>query len=105
VLAFFVRQRTREIGIRMALGADARSVRRFVMRQGLAIGTFGVLIGLAGAIATGRVLQSLLFDVSATDPLVLSLATACLLTATVSATWIPMRAATRTNPMLVMGSD
>jgi putative ABC transport system permease protein len=105
VLAFFVRQRTREIGIRMALGADAGNVRGFVMRQGLAIGAFGVLIGLAGAITTGRFLQSLLFDVSATDPLVLFLATACLLAATVSATWIPMRAATRTSPMLVMGSD
>jgi ABC-type antimicrobial peptide transport system permease subunit len=105
VLAFFVRQRTREIGIRMALGADAATVRRFVLRQGLAICGAGVLIGITTAAAGGRLLDALLFGVRATDPLVLSATAAVLVIATVIATLLPTRVATSTDPMLVMRSD
>jgi putative ABC transport system permease protein len=105
VLAFFVRQRRREIGIRMALGADPSNVCRLVLRKGIGIGVLGVLIGIAAAAAAGRLLQSLLFGVSATDPLVLSATAATLLAATVAATLLPTRLAARTDPLLVMRSD
>jgi hypothetical protein len=105
VLAFFVRQRTREIGIRMALGADAKNVRQFVLSHGLIVGITGVSIGMVGAIALGRVMRTILFEVSPADPLVLSLAAASLLAATLAATLVPTRLAARTDPLLVMRNE
>ena len=105
VLAFFVRQRTREIGIRIALGATPSRVRVFVLRHALTIGIVGVLIGLAGATMMGRLVQPLLFGVTATDPLVLSSTGLALLVAIVGATLGPTRSATRTNPLLVLRSE
>ena len=105
VLAFFVRQRRREIGIRITLGANPAQVRRVVLRQGLIIGMFGVLIGIASAAAAGRFVQPLLFGVSATDPLVFSGTAIALLMATVAASLLPVRLATRTDPLIVMRSD
>ena len=105
VLSFFVRQRTREIGIRMALGAAPQRVRRWVLRQALMIAGSGILAGLVAAIAAGRMIESLLFEVSATDPLVLAAAAAVILSATLAATIVPTRFATRTDPMLVMRGD
>jgi predicted permease len=105
VLAFFVRQRAREIGIRVALGAEPSSVRRYVLRQGLTIGALGVTIGLVGAVLAGRVVESLLFGVSTLDPLVLSATGAALIAATFAASILPARQALRTDPFLVMRSD
>jgi putative ABC transport system permease protein len=104
-LSFVVRHRRREIGIRMALGAAASNVRRLVLLQGLAIGLLGVILGLASAVAVGRVLQPLLFEVTATDPLVLAGTAASLLAAVFFATLLPTRAATRTDPLLVLRSQ
>lgn len=104
-LSFLVRQRRREIGIRMALGATSSSVRRVVMRHGLMIGTLGVLLGLAATVAAGRLVQPLLFAVTATDPLVLATTTAALLVATIAATVLPTRLAMRTNPLLVLRDE
>ncbi len=104
-LSFVVRQRRREIGIRMALGAAASNVRRLVLLQGLAIGLLGVGLGLVSAVAAGRLIQPLLFDVTATDPLVLVGTATALLAAVFFATLLPTRSATRTDPLLVLRSQ
>jgi putative ABC transport system permease protein len=98
VMSFTVAQRTREIGIRMALGANRSDVLRMVVGEGIALATVGAVAGLAGALAFTRVLRTLLFDVSLSDPatyvgivLVLGLAAAV-------ASWIPARRATRVSP-------
>jgi putative ABC transport system permease protein len=101
-LSFVVRQRRREIGIRMALGAAASNVRRLVLLQGLAIGLLGVGLGLASAVAAGRLIEPLLFDVTTTDPAVLVGTAAALLAAVFFATLLPTRTATRTDPLLVL---
>jgi putative ABC transport system permease protein len=105
VLSFLVRQRRREIGIRMALGATPSNVRHIVLRRGLTIGALGVLLGVALALAIGRLVQPLLFDVTATDPLVLVGTAASMLTSVFAATVLPTRLATRTDPLLVLRSD
>jgi putative ABC transport system permease protein len=78
-LSFFVHQRRREIGIRIALGAVPSKVRHLVMRHGIMIGTLGVLLGMAAAVAVGRLIQPVLFAVAPTDPLVLIGAAAAVL--------------------------
>jgi putative ABC transport system permease protein len=88
-LSFFVRQRRREIGIRMALGAAPSNVRRLVLRQGVTMGALGVLLGTAFALAIGGLVQPLLFGVTATDPLVLIGTAASLLAAVLAATLLP----------------
>ncbi len=105
VMAFFVRQRRREIGIRMALGAAPSSVRTLVLRQALIIGFLGAGLGVAAALAAGRLVQPLLFEVAPTDPLVLLGTAAALVGSTVIATLPPTRLATRTNPLIVLRND
>jgi len=104
-LSFFVRQRRREIGIRIALGAAPSNVRRLVLRQGLTIGALGVLVGMAAARVIGRLVQPLLFGVTATDPLVLVGTGTLLLVAVFTATLLPTRLATRTDPLVVLRSE
>jgi putative ABC transport system permease protein len=105
VLSFVVRQRRREIGIRMALGAAPSNVRRIMLRHALTLGALGVLLGTALALAAGRVVQPILFAVSASDPLVLTGTAALLLAAVFAATALPTRTATRTDPLLVLRGD
>jgi putative ABC transport system permease protein len=105
VLSFMVRQRRREIGIRMALGAAPSNVRLLVLRHGFAIGTIGVVSGIAFSLATGRFLQPLLFGVRFSDPLVLGGTAAALLFAVFAATLLPTRAAARTDPLIVLRSE
>jgi predicted permease len=102
VLAFAVSQRTREIGIRMALGGRARDIYALVARQGLAVVGGGVVAGLAAAAAATRVLGSMLLGVSPTDPLTFALVSAVLLAVAVLACAVPARRAARVDPAVAL---
>jgi predicted permease len=105
VMAFAVAQRTREIGVRIALGAHARRVFALVLKQGMVLAGLGVLVGLGGALALTRVLQSLLFGISATDPVVL-IAVAILLGAvTMIGAYLPARRAARIDPAIALREE
>jgi putative ABC transport system permease protein len=98
VLAYTVRQRTPEIGIRMALGATPAQVRALVLRQAAFVVGAGLVVGTAGALVLGRWLSSMVFEISPSDPRIL-LATALLLTITgVISAWLPARRASRMAP-------
>jgi predicted permease len=98
VMSLAVTQRTREIGIRMALGADARRVLRLVVGEGIALAAWGAALGLAGAFAATRVLRSFLFDIQLSDPITYVSIVLLLGTAAALASWIPARRATRVQP-------
>lgn len=98
VLAYTVRQRTQEFGVRMALGATAAQVRVLVLRQAAVVLAIGLVVGIAGAMALGRWLSFFAFEISPSDPRIL-LATVFLLTATgLLAAWLPARRASRVAP-------
>ena len=99
VIAYGVAQRTREIGIRVALGAQARDVVRMVVRQGVLLAVVGGVVGVAVALASARVLTSLLFDVKASDPLTFGGIVVVLVLAVVVASWLPARRAARVEPL------
>ncbi len=99
VVSYVVARRTREIGIRMALGAQSRDALGLVLRQGLRPTLIGVAIGLAGAIGLTRILSSWLYSVNPRDPLVFAIATAVMIATALVATLIPARNATRVRPM------
>jgi ABC-type antimicrobial peptide transport system permease subunit len=99
VLAFRVGQRTHEIGVRIALGAQRADVRRLVLGQGLRLVALGVAIGLAVAVAVGPAFASLLFGVSARDPLVFATTGGALLVVAALASYLPALRATRIDPM------
>ena len=102
VLAFAVSQRTREIGIHMALGAQARDVLGMVIKQGMSLVLCGVLLGLAGAYALTRAMQSLLFEVSATDPVTFAFVPLLLAAVGLIACYLPARRATKVNPLVAL---
>jgi len=105
VMAFMVAQRRREIGIRVALGADRRDVARLVLGNALRVAAAGVAFGLVIALALGRLMAGLLYQVGASDPLTLA-GTAVVMTAVaLLAAWLPTRAATRTDPMVALRND
>jgi len=99
VLSYSVSRRSREMGIRMALGAPAGAVRSMIVRDGGRLAVIGLVLGLAGAIAATRFLRSLLFEVSVTEPLVFAAAAAVLALVAVMASWIPAHAATKVDPL------
>ena len=105
VLAYAVNQRTRELGIRMALGAQANDVLGLVLRQGLRLIAWGVAIGLLAALALTRLMKALLFNVSPTDPLTFALVVLALASIALLACWIPARRATLVEPMTALRSE
>jgi putative ABC transport system permease protein len=101
-MTYAVSQRTREIGIRMALGASLRDVLRLIVSQGMRMALIGIALGLAGAIALTRVLASLLLGVGATDPLTFVGVPLLLAVIALLACWIPARRAAKVDPMVVL---
>jgi len=99
VLAYAVTQRTREIGIRIALGAPANQVLGLILHQGMGWVLAGIVVGLAGALALTRFLRSLLFGVSALDPATFASVTLILGVVALLACWLPARRAAKVDPM------
>jgi ABC-type antimicrobial peptide transport system permease subunit len=99
VMAYSVAQRTREIGIRMAIGAAASDVVRLVMRQGLTLVLIGAGIGLAGAIVVSRLIAGVLYGGGANDPLTFAAIPVVLVAVATLATWLPARRAAATDPL------
>lgn len=103
--AYTVAQRTREIGLRMALGANSGQLRRMVLAQLARTMMVGSALGVAGALVLGRAARSLLFEVDTHDPRVLAAAVILLALVALGASYIPARRATRVDPMLVLRSE
>jgi predicted permease len=98
VITYVVTQRTREMGIRMALGAEAREVAGMVLKQAALLAGGGIAIGLVGAVALTRLMRALLFGVSATDPVTFVIVPLALAAVGLLASWLPARRASRTDP-------
>ena len=104
VIAYAAAQRTREIGIRMALGAQTGDVRRLFLRHGLWLAGAGIGLGIAVALALTRAMSALLFGVSATDPVTYVAVAVSLATVALLATYLPARRASRTDPIVALRS-
>jgi putative ABC transport system permease protein len=102
VMAYSVSRRTREIGVRVALGASTGEVLRMILGQGMRTIVIGIAIGIAGALALARTLESMLFGVTATDPLTFGGVTLLLVAAALLACYIPARRATKVDPMVAL---
>jgi predicted permease len=105
VKAYSVARRTREIGIRMALGAQAGAVLRMIMREGFVMLSSGLIIGLLLAIAAAKILSGILYGVHALDPIAFTVAALVMTCAVFIATWLPARRATRVNPIQALRTE
>ena len=105
LISYSVTQRTREIGIRVALGAQPRQVLFPVVREGLILAVTGVAIGLVGAFALTRVLSAFLFGVGATDPITFTLVSILLMLIALAASYIPSRRALRVDPLTALRAE
>jgi predicted permease len=104
VITYVVTQRTREVGIRIALGADSREIQWMLVRQGLLLGIGGVLIGSLASLAATQYLSTLMFGVTAHDPLTFGVVAALLIFVSVCASWFPARRATHIDPLVALRS-
>jgi putative ABC transport system permease protein len=104
-MSYIVTQRTGEIGVRMALGAEPGAIARMIVRQGSVVGVAGVTAGLATVFAGSRLIESLLYGVTPTDPGVLAGTTAVLLSAVLLASWLPARRAARLRPLEALRTE
>ncbi|MGH9850563.1 MAG: FtsX-like permease family protein [Blastocatellia bacterium] len=102
VMAWSVAQRTREIGIRMALGAESRDVLRLVIAQGMRLALLGAVIGIAVSLAVTQVMKSMLFGLSAMDPVTYAGVTLLLSLVALAACWLPARRATKVDPLAAL---
>ena len=102
VMAYFVTQRTREIGVRIALGAQWRDVLKLILRSGMTLVVVGLTIGLAGALALTRLMSTLLFEVSPTDPITFGAVALCIIIAALLACYVPARRATKVDPLIAL---
>lgn len=105
VMATMVRQRTRELGVRMALGATAADLWRMVMRRALAIATVGIGVGLLGAFLANRLLATMLYEVTPTDGVTLAVTAGMLLVVAIIASIIPARSSTRIDPVIALRAE
>jgi predicted permease len=105
VISYGVGQRQREIGIRMALGAKPGDVQRSVLAESARLAAVGSVAGIAGALLLTRYLQTLLYQVSATDPAVIAMAACCLSAVALAAAWLPSRRATRVDPAAALRGE
>jgi len=105
VISYSVAERTREIGVRMALGAERFDVMRLVLAHAMKLASIGVALGLTAAFALTRLMKSLLFGVSATDPLTFAAIAASLVFVAALACWAPARRATNVDPVVSLRCD
>jgi predicted permease len=105
LMAYLVAQRTREIGIRLALGAEATDVLRLVVGRGALLAALGVVVGLGAALGLSRLLEGMLFGVTPTDPIALASVTVLTMAAVLAATFLPARRAVRVAPVVALRAD
>jgi ABC-type antimicrobial peptide transport system permease subunit len=105
LIAYSVAERTRELGIRVALGADRRTVVRLIVGEGLRLAVVGILIGLAGSWLLAGTVRAMLYEVSPIDPVVLGGTCAGVLLVTLLASYVPARRALRVDPMVALRAD
>ena len=105
VISYIVAQRTGEIGVRLAMGAEPRTVARMILRQGGLVTLLGIVAGLIAALAGSQLIRSLLYGVSPRDPIVFSLTTVALLVIALLACWLPARRASRLSPLQALRTE
>jgi ABC-type antimicrobial peptide transport system permease subunit len=105
VLAYLVNLRQREIGVRLALGADRGRVLRMFVGQGVRLAALGVVLGLAGALALGRVLAGIVYGVDPADPVLLAMVALTMLAVALASSWFPARRAASVDPVVTLRED